>query len=371
MKHLKSKILIIIAIAVSVVAFTIAIYAYISRISTRGEIEVSAASVTAETTYTASNDSFAWTYTEAGDTKQINITTSNQTGVVLHRFYNIQLASGFTSNENLLKAILVYYNDNFIGSLNDVVTTNPKIEEEYNFIGLSSNKTDNFKFELHQAARNSIFDSKDMKITISTFTENSDYYKYIFVNNETDFKKAIDDVNSGLFEEIPSIVLCSNLTLENSYTISEPVILYLNGSTLNGSLTINDTVSTNPNALLEVLGSGTFNVTVTLGANYDQDGAVDLVKNHIKDVLKNGVSAGSTTNVLGYYSFYGISVTAVNRCTYTSPNVIIANSSNEYYNSLGTIKINNDELYNFKILGTKTQLIDDALAHMPSNGDTI
>ena len=246
MKNLKSKILIIIASFVTIVAIAVGVYAYVSRISTRGEIVVSAATVTAETTYTASNDSFSWTYTSAGDTKQINITTSNQTGVVLHRFYNIQLASGFTSNENLLKAVLVYYNDTFIGSLNDVVTTNPKIEEEYNFIGLSSNKTDNFKFELHEAARNSIFDNKDMKITISTYTENSDYYKYIFVNNEADFKKAIDDVNSGLFTEVPSIVLCGNLTLSNSYTISEPVIIYLNGSTLNGSLTLNDTTTTNP-----------------------------------------------------------------------------------------------------------------------------
>ena len=184
MKHLKSKILIIIASIVSIVAIAVGVYAYISRISTRGEIEVSAATVTAETTYTASGDSFNWTYTQAGDVKQINITTSNQTGVVLHRFYNIQLTSGYSSNENLLKAILVYYNDNYIDTLYSIVNSNPKIEEEYNFIGLSANKTDNFKFELHQAARNSVFDNKDIKVTITTYTENADYLKYIFVNNE-------------------------------------------------------------------------------------------------------------------------------------------------------------------------------------------
>lgn len=371
MRHLKNKILILIIAIVSVVAITINVYAYISRISTRGEIEVSATTVNAETTYTASGNSFNWTYNEAGDVKEINITTNNRTGAVLHRFYNIQLTSGYSSNENLLKAILVYYNDNFVDTLYGITNGNTRIEEEYNFIGVSSNKTDSFKFELHQAAQNSIFDNKDIKVTITTYTENSDYLKYIFVNGEDDFKKAIDDCNSGLFTEIPSIVLCGNLTLQNSYTISEPVKLYLNGSTINGSLTINDTVTTNPNALLEVLGNGTFNATVTLGANYDSAGAVLLVKNHIKEVLKNGLSAGSTTNILGYYSFYGVTVSAINRCTYTSPNVIIANTSNEYYSAFGSVRVNSDENISFKILGSKTELIDATLAHMPANGDTI
>lgn len=371
MKHFKTKLIIIIATIVSLVAITIGVFAYISRISARGEINVSAATINAETTYTSSTNSFDWTYTEAGDTKEINITTNNQTGIILHRYYNIQLASGFTSNENLLKATIVYYNNKYIGTLNDIVNSNLKIEEEYNFIGLASNKTDGFKFELHQAARNSNLDNKDVKVTITTYTENADYYRYIFVHNEADFKKAIDDMNSGMLSEIPHIVLCNNITLQNNYTISEPTTIYLNGSTLNGSLTINDTTATNPNALLEVLGEGAFNATVTLGANYDHDGAVNLVKNHVKDVLKDGVLAGSTTNILGYYAFYGISVSAITRCTFTSPNIIVQNSSNEYYNALGTVKVNNDENINFKILGSKTELIDGTLAHLPQNGSTI
>ena len=111
MKHFKTKFIIIIATIVSLVAITIGVFAYISRISARGEINVSAATINAETTYTSSTNSFDWTYTEAGDIKEINITTNNQTGIILHRYYNIQLASGFTSNENLLKATIVYYNN--------------------------------------------------------------------------------------------------------------------------------------------------------------------------------------------------------------------------------------------------------------------
>lgn len=368
MKHFKTKFIIIIATIVSLVAITIGVYAYISRISARGEINVSAATINAETTYTSSTNSFDWTYTKAGDIKEINITTNNQTGIILHRYYNIQLASGFTSNENLLKATIVYYNNKYIGTLNDIVNSNNlKIEEKYNFIGLASNKTDGFKFELHQAAKNSILDNKDVKVTITTFTENADYYKYIFVKSEADFKKAIDDMNSGMLSETPTIVLCNNITLTNNYTISEPTTIYMNGSTLNGDLTINDTTEADPNALLEVLGEGAFNATVTLGANYDHEGAVNLVKNHVKDVLKDGVSAGSTTNILGHYAFYGISVSAITRCTFTSPNIEVQNSSNEYYNALGAVKVHNDEIINFKILGSKTELIDGTLAHLPQN----
>ncbi|MDY5983358.1 MAG: immunoglobulin-like domain-containing protein, partial [Anaeroplasma sp.] len=367
MKHFKTKFIIIIASIVSLIAITLGVYAYVSRISARGEISVSATTINAKTTYTSSTDIFEWTYIEAGDIKEINITTENQTDVILHRYYNIQLAKDFTSDENLLKAIIVYYNNTYIGTLNDVVSKPLKIEEKYNFIGLASNKTDGFKFELHQAAKNSILDNKDVKVTITTFTENADYYKYIFVKSEADFKKAIDDMNSGMLSETPTIVLCNNITLTNNYTISEPTTIYMNGSTLNGDLTINDTTATDPNALLEVFGEGAFNGTVTLGDNYDQNGAINLVKNHVKDVLKDGVSAGSTTNILGHYAFYGISVSAITRCTFTSPDIIVQNSSNEYYNALGAVKVHNDEIINFKILGSKTELIDGTLAHLPQN----
>ena len=138
MKHFKTKFIIIIASIVSLIAITLGVYAYVSRISARGEISVSATTVNAKTTYTSSTNSFEWTYIEAGDIKEINITTENQTDVILHRYYNIQLASGFSSDENLLKAIIVYYNNTYIGTLNDVVSKPLKIEEEYNFIGLAS-----------------------------------------------------------------------------------------------------------------------------------------------------------------------------------------------------------------------------------------
>jgi len=369
MNKFKLKIIFIISISIILISsITAIIYAAIASTSTRGDIEVSTATVNASTVYTSSTNSFDnWVYTKAGDIKTIQITTENSASnsCILHRRYTIGLKDA-NSNSNLLKAILVYYNDEYVGQLYDIIDNRTEIQSQYNFIGINNSSTDSFKFELHQGADNSIFDDKEIGITITTYTENADYYDNIFASTIDEFKKALDDVNSNLFSTIPSIILCNTLTLSNNidYEILNPVKIALNGCTLNGNITLNDT-----DALIEILGNGTFNVVVTK-TKYDADGALDLVKDYIKDQLGYGVAAGSTTDILGNYAFYGHTITANSNCTFTSPNVIVANSSNEYYNKIASIKLEN-EVISFKILGTKTALLDATLAYMPSDGATI
>lgn len=369
MNKFKLKIIFIISISIILISsITAIIYAAIASTSTRGDIEVSTATINASTVYTSSTNAFDnWVYTKAGDIKTVQITTENSASnsCILHRRYTIGLKDA-NSNSNLLKAILVYYNDEYVGQLYDIIDKETEIQSQYNFIGINNSSTDSFKFELHQGADNSIFDNKEIGITITTYTENADYYDNIFVSTVDEFKKALDDVNSNLFSTIPSIVLCNTLTLSNNivYEILNPVKIALNGCTLNGNITLNDT-----DALIEILGNGTFNVVVTK-TKYDADGALDLVKDYIKDQLGYGVAAGSTTNILGNYAFYGHTITANSNCTFTSPNVIVANSSNEYYNKIASIKLENDVI-SFKILGTKTALLDATLAYMPSDGATI
>ncbi len=369
MNKFKLKIIFIISISIILISsITAIIYAAIASTSTRGDIEVSTATVNASTVYTSSTNSFDnWVYTKAGDIKTVQITTENSASnsCILHRRYTIGLKDA-NSNSNLLKAILVYYNDEYVGQLYDIIDNETEIQSQYNFIGINNSSTDSFKFELHQGADNSIFDNKEIGITITTYTENADYYDNIFVSTVDEFKKALDDVNSNLFSTIPSIVLCNTLTLSNDvdYEILNPVKIALNGCTLNGNITLNDT-----DALIEILGNGTFNVVVTK-TKYDAEAALALVKDYIKDQLGYGVAAGSTTDILGNYAFYGHTITANSNCTFTSPNVIVANSSNEYYNKIASIKLEN-EVISFKILGTKTALLDATLAYMPSDGATI
>jgi len=361
MKRIKTKIIIISAFFACLIAFVISlVYAEISKTSTRGQIEVSSVVLTANTTYTSSTNSFNWTFTEAGDTKEITVSTTNQSGTILHNVYNI---SG-SGDSNLLAAIMVYYNDEYIGQLSEIINLGTDIESEFVFIPLAATKTDSLKFELHQAAKSSIFDSKSISFTLTTYTENADFTKYIFVNNEDTFKHAIDDVNSDLFDEIPTIVLCNTITLEEEYTITNPVTFYLNGCTLNGDLVLNSA-----DALIEVKGNGTFNANVTL-TNYDEDGALDLVKNEIETRLGEGVLAGSTTNILGNYGFYGLTIAAGSNCTYSNGSVSIANTSAEYYTKVASITVDG-ETVEFKALGSKTSLLDNTLSYLPSNGTVI
>ncbi len=368
MKKISRRLVMLIILSAMIIAtaISVGVYALITSTSSRGNIDISTTEVTATTQYSSSTGSYSFTYEAAGDAKTITISTTNQSGVVLHNIYNVEATSG---DDNLKKAILVYFNDEYIGTLAELTTVPLDIENKYSFIPLAESGTDTLKFELHQAAENSLFDGKTVTISITTITQNADYLDYIYVTNEETFSRAIDDVNSGLFSVNPTIVICNNVTLTNSYTIKNPTTIYLNG-TLNGSLTINDDNTTSPDALLEILGNSSINGTITLGSYYDEDGAKSLVFNHIKDVIGEALSCGSTTNILGPYSFYGLNITVGSNCQYTSPNIIITNTSNEYYSKVASIVVE-DETIEFKVLGSKSELIDATLAHLPNDGDIV
>ena len=367
MRKLNRKIVLLLSLMViALTAIGVAVYALIVSSSARGNVTVSYTNITATTAYSSETNSYDLTFNEAGDNKTITIVTSNTSGTVLHSAYNVSA----TGDANLLQAVLVYFDGDYIGTLSELTTARLDIEDEYGFVAVSGTHSDNIKFELHQAADSSIFDGKTVNITITTINQNADYLDYMFVASENDFAAAVDDINSGLFSETPTIILMNTVSLTNSYTITNPAKIYLNGKTLSGNITLNDDNTTSPDALLEVLGTGTFSATVTLGDYYDEDGALDLFVNHIKDSLGESVNAGSTTNIIGYYSFYGLGISSPSNCTFTSPNVVVASSSNEYYSKVASITVET-EVIEFKIVGSKIALVDATLAHLPSSTETI
>ncbi len=358
----KKALLLVISVSIMlIIGISFGVYALISKTSTRGNVEITSDTITATTEYTSSTNDYAWTYTEAGDYKTITIATTNASNTVLHNSYNI----ASTGDSNLLSAVLVYLNDTYIGTLSELNSLTFDIEEDYSFIPLATAGSDVFKFELHQSAKSSIFDAKNISVTITTYSQNADYLDYMYVTSEADFKAAVDDINSGLFDTIPTIILCNTVTLASSYTLKNPATIHLNGKTLNGTLILNDT-----DALLTVLGTGTFNTTVTL-TSYDTAGALALVTDYIKEKLGEGVAAGSTTNIIGNYGFYGISVSASSNCTYTTPNVITANTVAEYYTKVASIVVGTTNIIEFKVLGTKAALLDATLAHLPESTDIV
>ena len=352
-----------------IITLSFNVYALISKTSTRGKIEVSTMNVSATSSFTSSTSSFTWTYTEAGQTKEIDVATTSSISETMHNKYTISISGA--SDANLANAILVYYNDNYVGNLKYISEHSSIIFDEYSFIPALGTLNDSLKFELHQGAVDSIFDDKSVSITITAYTENVDYLGYIVVKNEADFKKAVDDVNSGLFAEQPTIVLGNTLTLTESYTLVNRTKLVLGSYNLNGStITINDDDTSNTDALLEVYGTGKINATVSLGANYDANGAKSLVINYAKQQLKSGVAAGTSLDILGYYSFYSPTVSySGSAATYSNSKITAKSTSNEWYTKVENIIINNESV-SFKVLGSQTALLSSALAHIPNDADT-
>ena len=116
MKRVNKKVVLFIAALVSLVTvFSIAIFATILRTYTRGEIEVSSEEIKIETLYSAKDNSYTFTYNEAGDKKDINIQVSNNCEMDIHRYYSVELLSNI--NNDLASAIMVYYNNEFVDTL--------------------------------------------------------------------------------------------------------------------------------------------------------------------------------------------------------------------------------------------------------------
>ena len=173
-----------------------------------------------------------------------------------------------------------------------------------------------------------------------------------------------------MFEVLPTVILCNSVSLENEYTITNPLNLYLkDGAILSGDLVLDDDNTTEPNAVIKLLGNGTFNANVDLGV-YDEDTALDIYVENIKDIIGESVNAGSETDIIKNYSFYPFNVTVLSNCQFTSPNLIVGATTNEYYSKVASIEVE-DQVIEFKVVGSKTELINETLAHLPDDGKNI
>lgn len=362
----KNKIIIcIVAILLFVVGSVSAIAAIIANLSVRGDIEVTTTELNAEATYTSSTSSFDLGFASAGDSKYVTATVTNNTATdSLHVYHEISLKSGGT--DTLLAAILVYYNEEYVGTLSNVVANHTMLTSETSLLAPGKSLSDRITFELHNSAPSGLFDGKACNITLTTYTENMDYEKYILVTDEAELQKAVADVNSGYFNPIPTIVLGNTITLNNAVTLVNPTTIATNGYNLTGSITINDTNTTNPDALLTILGSGTVS-SVTLGANYDRTGAKNLVRDYALNQAKKGVVSGTPLNIIGPYGFYNLSVTTDGLTAFSSPNL----TGNVNYTTVSKVTLGGDTVAEVKVLGSVGSLAASNLSHMPTAGEII
>ena len=180
MKRRNKIIICIIAILLFVAGSISAVAAIIARLSVRGDIEFTTTTLDAEATYTSSTSNFNLSYSSAGDSKYVTATvTNNTTTDSLHVFHEISLQSG--GSNTLLAAILVYYNNEYVGTLSSIISNQTPLTSETSLIAPGKSLSDRITFELHNSAPSGLFDGKSCNITLTTYTENMDYEKYILV----------------------------------------------------------------------------------------------------------------------------------------------------------------------------------------------
>lgn len=350
----------------------VSIYAITTYTSTRGSIEVTSTALNVNTSYTSAETFSSWEYNKAGDKKDIKVEVTNNSSVNIHRYYTVELTTA-EINAELASAILVYYNNEFVGTLSQLNSLNNYINDEYAILMNGKKVTDTISFELHQAAAKGLFNKKSIEIKVTTYSENADYEKYVVVSTEDEFAKALEDLSSGLLDTTPTIILANSLVLSKNYVINEPTIIQTNGFNLTGGLTIDDDEAT-PDALLTVLGTG--NVVAAVGANYDKESARSLVVEYAKNALKYGIrSATESIDIIGPYSFYNVSVSVGNLTyvSYTSPNLTSNNNLTYTKTEELTFSSNGKSTkIQYKIIGTKTDLNEqNILNHMPEADEII
>lgn len=182
---------------------------------------------------TASSDITAFILKKAGDKVTFSVTVSNNTDYNLVHSGTLALKSitqagneiGFDDDKyNLIKScILVYCDGKFVDSLAHI--TQSGVYEFINDTVLPSNKTDKHEitFELHASATQ--YADIGFNLYITDYAQNADSKRYIFVKNENEFEKAVDDINSGLLIDDngiavkPEVVLADDVTLTKKYTL--------------------------------------------------------------------------------------------------------------------------------------------------------
>ena len=370
---MKRKKIFFLVLFISLIVFSGIIIIASSITSAKGELEVTNSNITIESSSALdTSTSSDWVYKKAGDKKLINVTLTNSSVENIHRYYQLSLNKDIDTT--LKSAILVYYNGEFVNTLSELVlNTNTYIDVPTSMTKTNSTSTDSFTFELHQAASNSIFNSKEISINISVFAENIDYERYALVSNDSEFVKVIDDINSGLLDNIPTIVLANPITLSSSVTIKEPITIETNGNGITGSITINDDNTDDPNALVRIEGNGSIN-SITLGDYYDKNGALDLIVEHASNQLKYGLQADSDNpqkiDIISPYSFYsGITISNSGDASYNAGTLTA--SKNIEFTKLAALTISNTtktEIINYKHIGIKSAFGEsEVLNHLPNN----
>ncbi len=414
-KSLLVAILALILVVSSLTAYAVVLFSFRVKGNTPGNTDtVGSSVVSAELTQTTLD------FTSAGQKiyAPLTVKSTAKTNVGYNFGLSVvSLDSSLTSDQlnRLASAILVYLDGNFCGTLASLTAKGEaKLNGGY-LIGNGNehSRAHTWRFELHIATETALL-NKNIQVKIATYVTSADYTKYMFVSDEGEFMKAVDDINSGLGDGsvTQTIVLADNITLTQAVEFNYPVNIELNGNTLN--LAANITLKGNGTSKLSscvkladspAIGNGkiilnskdaaldiadfTSQNGQNIGALYSANTQVDdysvdlvgnLLKNRVSANLANGVQSGATIDMFGALNFYAniANVTLDGDCTYNNgkitANNITATSQTSVAVAVGT--------YNFtcglRVVGgnnaaTLSGILANELKHIPNTivGDAV
>lgn len=286
----------------------------------------------------------------AGNTEHtIPLTVSNSSSVNTVYDFGLTVTKNCEISEDdfskLKSSILVSLDGEFIGTLAEL--TDAGEYDLYNgsfYLASGSAATPTsashtLALSLHIAADPAV-EGKTFVLRVNTYVRNADYRKVVFVKTENEFKKAADDLNSGL-SDLETIVLAGDVTLNNSYSLKNPVSIDLCGhkfsatkgidytgkgklaflssgrgeigTDLNGTVTVN-----NAGAYLDVAGKTASGLSVTL-TSFNVAEAKKLVTARAGEILQGQAEGGEEISLFGALSFYNgeIDVTESKSGNYT------------------------------------------------------
>ena len=395
---------IVLPVALSII-FTIAVTAVVLFSSfVWGGVSANAGTLTSDIPiemHMTSTDA-SLTFTEGGDRREYTLELNNTTESHLSYSYELGYA-----DSPLAAAVLVYYDGELLGTLasicsvGDGATASALLGGGYAASG-TVDSSHTLVLELHEAAPESYYDGQSITVTLTALTANIDYASHMFVTSEEEFSRAVDDVNSGMLTD-PIIVLGKDITLTDSYELTSPVDIELNGKSLNpdgNTLTLSfggeciiscgayyaaspaltgSVVLNNPALSLNIhdsMAKDGSNATLPLAelvtlTEYDESAAAALVEAKLESSLA-AVNSGSVIAPLGSLSFYldNMALTVSDGLTFSAPYISVPESDVSFVTPITV----GDVTAECRVIGKADEafesIIENELAHIPHDGAT-
>ena len=387
------------AVPVMAVIFAVSVFAAVlfhSLVTGKGSISSgNMGDINMEVTGTVSGEAISsgqssFTLKKAGDRVSFSVSVENKSGQDLIHSGSLALTSltqngteltvGTDKYNALRSCILVYCDGAFVDSLAHLVQSGT-----YEFIKdapVPENGTDKHEltFELHAAATQ--YSNVGFEITVTDKALNADAKRYIFVKNEDEFTKAIDDINSGLltYENgdllTPKIIIAGDISLNKNYTVKNPLYIDLHGNNLSGgtlelyadaAIISSQPISSAPtspvktvlnssDAAIEIYdfdNSDAYAKAVTINA-FSEDKVFKLVTERAEANLSNGVANGGSADALTSLSFYADKISLAVNGDGCSINGSVISSAARPATDVGTLTVrvgSNKKTIDFKQYG--------------------